>query len=248
MNGLVAFFELDDCALFNVESNGNAATAMHRVQTTHEALLPAELSRNGLFPWIFVSLVDQCQVVAVDPIDPLPAEAAVDAANLRHSGLRSVLLIPLTAQSPVEYFLALSINRREHRWTAAQILQLRLAGELVAGAIKRKVLEEEHRDSLKLRDMVAAVSSVAHELSQPLTAILSNADAGVRFMAQDEPDLKEIGEILQDIAADGQRSAEIIQSLRALLRRHVAVSVPVARGTAARQATASGDQPDEKCN
>ena len=50
--------------------------------------------------------------------------------------------------------------------------------------------------------------SLAHELNQPLTAILSNAQAALRFLKADAADLEEIREILTDIVADDQRAGE----------------------------------------
>jgi len=62
-------------------------------------------------------------------------------------------------------------------------------------------------------------ASLAHELSQPLAAILSNAQAGLRFLGRDTPDLKELTGILQDIARDDKRAAGVIRGLQAMLRQ-----------------------------
>ncbi len=61
--------------------------------------------------------------------------------------------------------------------------------------------------------------SIVHELGQPLTAILSNAQAAQRFVARPEPDLNEVRDILEDIVADDQRAVEVIRRLRQLLKR-----------------------------
>lgn len=58
--------------------------------------------------------------------------------------------------------------------------------------------------------------ALAHELNQPLTAILSNAQAAQRFLAKPEVDLQELGEILQDIVDEDKRAGEIIRRLRRL--------------------------------
>ncbi|MCH8622327.1 PAS domain S-box protein [Undibacterium sp. TS12] len=58
--------------------------------------------------------------------------------------------------------------------------------------------------------------ALAHELNQPLTAILSNAQAAQRFLARPEPDIKELGDILQDIVDEDKRAGEIIRRLRKL--------------------------------
>lgn len=72
-------------------------------------------------------------------------------------------------------------------------------------------------------DRVASVGalsvSLAHELSQPLCAILSNAQAGLRFLAHDPVDLAEIRAIFHDIVRDEKRASAVLQGLRAFLRK-----------------------------
>src|SRR6266480_4644269 len=62
-------------------------------------------------------------------------------------------------------------------------------------------------------------SSLAHELTHPITAILSNAQAAQRFLANDDVDLNELREILNDIVAEDQRAGEVIHRLRSLLKK-----------------------------
>ena len=61
--------------------------------------------------------------------------------------------------------------------------------------------------------------SLAHELNQPLTAILSNAQAAQRFLAQDPPRVEKLAEILADIVKSDHRAGAVIQRLRSLLRK-----------------------------
>jgi two-component system sensor kinase FixL len=70
-------------------------------------------------------------------------------------------------------------------------------------------------------------AALAHELNQPLTAILSNAHAGERYLAQGAPPLGEIREILQDVVGDARRAGEVIQRLRSLLRKDEARLLPL---------------------
>src|SRR5262249_59187027 len=65
-------------------------------------------------------------------------------------------------------------------------------------------------------------ASLAHELNQPLTGILANAQAALRFMDAKPPDLTEIREILKDIVNDDKRAGEVIRRLRGLLRKEAA--------------------------
>ncbi|WP_437727175.1 hybrid sensor histidine kinase/response regulator [Sorangium sp. So ce861] len=65
--------------------------------------------------------------------------------------------------------------------------------------------------------MRALAASIAHELNQPLAAILSNAQAAQRLLARTSPDVVEARAALDDIAADDRRAAEIIRRMRARL-------------------------------
>ncbi len=62
-------------------------------------------------------------------------------------------------------------------------------------------------------------AAIAHELNQPLTGILSNAQAAQRFLEGGTATPEILAETLADIAADGQRAGEVIRRLRALLRK-----------------------------
>ncbi len=62
-------------------------------------------------------------------------------------------------------------------------------------------------------------AALAHEVNQPLTGILSNAQAARRFLAADPPDLGEIRAILDDIVADDRRAGEVVHRLRSMLKR-----------------------------
>ncbi len=88
--------------------------------------------------------------------------------------------------------------------------------------IKQRDLEiEEQREELlhvtRVGKLAEFVSSLAHEISQPLTAILSYAQAAQRLYAGREPQLQEI---LQYIINDDQRAAEVIRRLRSLLKKN----------------------------
>ncbi len=61
--------------------------------------------------------------------------------------------------------------------------------------------------------------AVAHELNQPLTAILSNAQAALRLLDREDRPLGEVREILSDIVDEDRRAGEVIRRLRVLLRK-----------------------------
>jgi two-component system, LuxR family, sensor kinase FixL len=69
--------------------------------------------------------------------------------------------------------------------------------------------------------------TLAHELNQPLTAILANAQAAGRILERDPPDLDEVAEVLDEIVESDKRAGEIIQRLRAMLKRGETHSQPL---------------------
>lgn len=90
---------------------------------------------------------------------------------------------------------------------------------------RRKAQEEAQRmrEELGHVDRVARLgeltSSLAHELNQPLAAILSNAQAARRLLASDSPDLNLFREILDDIIQDDKRAGSVIHRLRLMLQK-----------------------------
>jgi two-component system, LuxR family, sensor kinase FixL len=81
----------------------------------------------------------------------------------------------------------------------------------------------EHRNEvahlLRAASLGELSSALAHELNQPLTAILSNAQAAQLILAREGCDLEEIRNILRDIVSDDTRAGEVISRLRALLKK-----------------------------
>jgi PAS domain S-box-containing protein len=100
------------------------------------------------------------------------------------------------------------------------------AAGVCADVTQRKQAELEVQQQRQLLTHLTRVATLgelsgalAHELNQPLTAILSNAQAAQRLLAREPVQLDEVREILDDIAAEDRRAGEVIRRLRALLRR-----------------------------
>jgi two-component system sensor kinase FixL len=64
-----------------------------------------------------------------------------------------------------------------------------------------------------------STAALAHELNQPLTAILSNSQAMQRLVARESPDMAEIPKILSDIIKEYRRASGIIHKIRAFLKQ-----------------------------
>jgi PAS domain S-box-containing protein len=92
----------------------------------------------------------------------------------------------------------------------------------------QKIAEAEARryhEEVGHLSRVAAVgelaASIAHELNQPLSGIISNAAAGQRFIARGNVDLQEIRDLLGDIMADGRRAGDVIRGIQSMVRKGV---------------------------
>ncbi|HRI11961.1 MAG TPA: two-component regulator propeller domain-containing protein [Verrucomicrobiota bacterium] len=95
----------------------------------------------------------------------------------------------------------------------------RVAEERHRSEMETRQLREELAHSSRVSTLGQLSSALAHELSQPLAAILRNAEAAELVMKQQPPDLDEINAILTDIRNDDQRAAGVIERMRALLKK-----------------------------
>jgi two-component system sensor kinase FixL len=88
----------------------------------------------------------------------------------------------------------------------------------------------------RVSTMGELAGSLAHELNQPLTAILSNVQAAQRFMATDPVDVAEVRDILNDIVQDDYRASEVLRRIRATVKKVDRESVPLDLATVIRDA------------
>ena len=98
-----------------------------------------------------------------------------------------------------------------------RIALLSLLWIIAGGALQQQRGELAHLG--RVASMSELSGSLAHELNQPLTAILSNAQAAQRFMEQDPPDLAEVREILTGIVSEDRRAGEVIRRMRGMLKK-----------------------------
>ena len=82
----------------------------------------------------------------------------------------------------------------------------------------RSARDELSRAS-RLTTLGELAASIAHEINQPLAAVLTNASAGLNFLLRNDPDIDEVRQVLVDIQRDARRAADVIRSLQALARK-----------------------------
>ncbi len=104
-------------------------------------------------------------------------------------------------------------NRQRLRGVATDITQRKVA-ELQAEQDRAAL---GHMTRVSLLGQLSA--SIAHQLNQPLAAILGNAEAAQKMLQRDDVDLEELREICNDIVTEDNRAAQVIRRLGALYRR-----------------------------
>jgi PAS domain S-box-containing protein len=89
------------------------------------------------------------------------------------------------------------------------------------------------------RTMLAAMSaSIAHEISQPLAAIVTNTSAGLRWLNRATPDLGEARAAFERIAANGHRAKEVVHSVRGMVANNERAEAPLDIGELIRETIA----------
>ena len=219
------FLEVDWGSLAEYSSDRRTARITHSWVAEGVQRQPLTLGFEEL-PWT-VSRLQRGEVVRFSRLDGLPdGPAAVDQRTLRAMGIKSQVAVPLIVEGIVVGALAFSTLRVERAWRDEFVQRLRLLGEVFANTLSRRRSEVEgHRLRQELTHVgrVSTVSaltaSLAHELNQPLTAILANAEAAEQLLDAPAPKLQDVREILQDIVRDDRRATQVIQRLRGLLRK-----------------------------
>jgi len=92
----------------------------------------------------------------------------------------------------------------------------------LAAARKRETAERaEFAQVTRLTTMEEMAASIAHEVNQPLAAIVASGNAGLRWLANATPDLNKVHAVLKRVVRDGLRASEVIGSVRALFKKGV---------------------------
>jgi signal transduction histidine kinase len=115
--------------------------------------------------------------------------------------------------------VTLLVQRQRRREAEAALRQAETAA-------RRHLSQIAHLDRVAAMGQLA--SSITHEVTQPLTAILANAQAAKRLLARAGPELEDLRSCLGDIVSDGKRASDVIRRTWQLLKRTEIVSMPLA--------------------
>jgi signal transduction histidine kinase/integral membrane sensor domain MASE1 len=239
---------------FDLSEVRRAEAARERLQALHTAVLAslhdhvAVLERDGRIvetneSWrrfVAVSAHRRLdRVVAGDNFLDACREAAAQGDPVAEALLAGTLAVLSGSLARRQFVFAVS-TAADRRWFELTIETLRRAD---GGAVLTRtdvtaektaqIEASEQRGQLAHLNRAAALGELsgafAHELNQPLAAILGNAEVGLRLLQRNPPDLREIHVILEEIAQEDERAAEIIHRLAGLMhggtRRRQAVTL-----------------------
>ncbi|HJZ81214.1 MAG TPA: GAF domain-containing protein, partial [Pyrinomonadaceae bacterium] len=160
------------------------------------------------------------------------------------AGLKAALALPIVASGEViaviEFFMRepRSEDERLVKVISAVAAQLDLA-------IERKRAEERLSDTraelahvARLTTMGELAASIAHEVNQPLGAIVGNADICLQWLDHPEFDVAQVREALKDIAGDGHRASQVISRIRSLVKKQTPAKAAVDLSEIAREVIA----------
>ncbi|WP_207484335.1 ATP-binding protein [Arenibaculum pallidiluteum] len=105
--------------------------------------------------------------------------------------------------------------------TAASLVLVVLLSEMTRlyAVLMRSVSAERHAREARLTTMEALAASVAHEVNQPLASMVTNANAGLRWLERASPDLGEARTALKRIVREGHRAGAVVEGIRSMFRR-----------------------------
>ena len=115
------------------------------------------------------------------------------------------------ANEEVQGYLCLTIDITKNRQAENERVQLR----------------QELAHLSRVMTMAELSTSLAHEINQPLGAILNNAEAARSLLSRTEAERQEIGEILEDIILDAQRAGDVVRRIRGLVKKGEAKFEPL---------------------
>jgi PAS domain S-box-containing protein len=158
------------------------------------------------------------------------------------SGLRACWSTPIfTGQGKVLGSFAM-YYRQPQAPTGSEARLTEVATHIAGIAIEHERAQNELQHTRSELAHVARVTtmgelaaSIAHEVNQPLGAIVGNADICLSWLQEKEVDLKQVAEALEDIAGDGQRASQIISRIRSLVKKHVPEKAPLNLSDIARE-------------
>ena len=142
-----------------------------------------------------------------------------------NAGIRTSLVVPLLKGNEIVGTITLS-RKQVQPFTDRQTSLFRDFAAQATIALESTRRERQYREAqmaLAHANRIATIgqltASIAHEVNQPITAAVTNAQAALRWMSAEPPDFGELSEALAGVIKEGNRASEVIGRTRALIKK-----------------------------
>jgi signal transduction histidine kinase len=130
--------------------------------------------------------------------------------------LKSILLI-LTEH---RYSVAWYANTSFAIFAATFVLIVLLSETtMIYARLALSVMAQRREREGRLMTVRAVAASIAHEVNQPLAAVVNNGNAALRWLSRPAPDANKLAEILKEIVSDGHRASQVVAGIRAMVKQ-----------------------------
>jgi PAS domain S-box-containing protein len=176
----------------------------------------------------------------IPSVADLPDGEGSARQGLELLGVRSALFLPLIIGGETIAALNLIWVSRQVTWSSDTLKRMRLLGEVFANALARQqaaleldraagALDRAQRELAHITRVTTLgelAASIAHEVNQPLAAMVANAGACLNWLSRDKPDLPLVREALAALTSDGERAGQVLTRIRTLLSRSSVAVAP----------------------
>ena len=173
-----------------------------------------------------IPLTRETFIAAVHPEDRRVAVSALRGALRGQPAMTDVRVV--RADGEVRWVRVRARSHLDEKGAPDQLSGLFLdITDRKAAETEAELQRQEVNHLMRVSVLGELSGAIAHEVNQPLTAILSNAQAALYLLGRDSPNLAEVRDALQDIVQEDNRAGEVIHRLRGLLKKGESRSEPV---------------------
>jgi len=216
---------LDRSTIAEINPVTGLARFTHGWAQEPDRIIGGAIDFNAVLPWTKQKILAGETIVMSSP-DKLPKEAVVDRESFYRYGTKSNVMVPINVGGTVVGGMSFASLYQARSWSPDTVRHFQAVAQIFGFGLERKRAVAE---TLRLRNelnyvsrvttMAELAASMAHELNQPLGAILNNAEVIQAILALDRPDLEEVKAGIADIIQDDNRAREIIHCVWAMFRR-----------------------------
>ena len=171
-------------------------------------------------------------ILRIRSLDDLPPEAIGEVQDHCCSGIHSSLGIPLRVSGGTVGLINFAAFRPTRDWPDHLVARLKIIGEVMAQALVRKRSEtalQAAQSTLaritRLTTMHEVTASIAHEINQPLSAIVANGNAALRWLRRTPPEVTEAANNVNQIIADSHRASWVVATIRGMFNKNKGAKV-----------------------